>query len=123
MPEKPTPDTSPSMAVPLDAAAVQALRASMEALRAEVAALKRLRAFAPAGTPIVGRLLSLKDVAWYLHVSERTVRTLIAEGRLIPIRIGGQQRFTMEGVEAFVRACPGGNVRRRRKAQPKRTAR
>jgi excisionase family DNA binding protein len=47
--------------------------------------------------------MSVKDVAHYLGVSERTVRTLIADGELVPIRVGRQLRFDERTLDAYVR--------------------
>lgn len=49
-------------------------------------------------------LMSIKDVARTLGVSERTVETLVAVGKLRPLWIKGQRRFHPDAVDAFIRA-------------------
>jgi len=50
-------------------------------------------------------LMTVKDVARTLAVSERTVETLIAAGKLRPLWIKGQRRFHPDAVEAYLRSC------------------
>ena len=50
-------------------------------------------------------LLSVKDVARTLAVSERTVEALIQRGRLRPLWVKGQRRFHPDAVDAYLRAC------------------
>src|SRR5690606_7322678 len=50
------------------------------------------------------RLLSLKDVADLLNVSERTVESIVANGDLRPVRIRGVRRFDPRAVRDYVRA-------------------
>lgn len=57
-------------------------------------------------------LLDVKGVARFLAVSERTVERLIADGALVPIRVGDVRRFSKEAVDAFLRSSI---VRRRRR--------
>ena len=64
---------------------------------------------------MVEPLLDVSGVAEYLNVSTRTIERIVAEGRLVPLWVRGQRRFTQEGVQAFLRSCPGGRVNRRRK--------
>jgi len=49
-------------------------------------------------------LLSVKDVADYLKLSERTVYKLVREGRLPAARIGGVYRFRREEIDEWMRA-------------------
>ena len=50
-------------------------------------------------------LLSVKDVARTLQVSERTVETLIGVGHLRPLWVQGQRRFHPDAVDAYLRSC------------------
>lgn len=50
-------------------------------------------------------LLTKQDVADRLLISPRTVETLMAEGKLTPIKVRGQIRFTPEAVDAYVRSA------------------
>lgn len=61
-------------------------------------------------------LMSVKDVARTLGVSERTVETLVASGKLQPLWIKGQRRFHPDAVEAFIRAGEHRARRRTRRA-------
>ncbi len=47
-------------------------------------------------------LLTYKDVAKLLRVSERTVWTLVKEGKLKACRIGRLVRFTLESVREYL---------------------
>lgn len=62
--------------------------------------LEELKAEAPDG-----QLLDIEDVARILKVSVRTVETLVAEGKLIPLRIRSMRRFTREGIDAYLRSA------------------
>jgi excisionase family DNA binding protein len=59
-------------------------------------------------------LLDAAAVARQLNVSVRTVERLIAEGEIVPIRIGSSRRFTPESIEAFLRKTVRLRRRRRR---------
>ena len=63
---------------------------------------------------MVEPLLDVSEVAGYLNVSTRTVERIVAEGRLVPLWVRGQRRFTHEGGQAFLRSCPSDRVNRRR---------
>lgn len=64
-------------------------------------------------------LMDLKGVAHTLGVSERTVETLVAGGRIRPLWIKGQRRFHPDTIDAYVRTCarrtrrPAGKARRK----------
>jgi excisionase family DNA binding protein len=60
-------------------------------------------------------LLDVKGVARWLAVSERTVERLLADGALVPIRVGDTRRFTREAVEAFLRSSVFRRRRRRKR--------
>ena len=51
------------------------------------------------------KLWSVDDVALYLGVSRRTVETLIADGQLRPLWVGGSRRFTKEAIRAYLDTC------------------
>lgn len=53
-------------------------------------------------TPHVNILLTVKDVAEYLSVTERTVYRLVKGHRLPAYRVGGQWRFKAELIEAWI---------------------
>ena len=55
------------------------------------------------------RLLRIAEVASLLDVSQRTVETLIAEGRLRPVRIRpGLRRVSVAQLDEFIRECARG---------------
>ena len=62
--------------------------------------------------PLVEPLWDIKDVAAYLNVSKRLCETLVAEGCLPPIWIGGVRRFDPDAVKAYVRASAHGKKKR-----------
>ena len=49
-----------------------------------------------------GRLLSIKDVAAFFRVSEKTVRRWIAAGLLIAHKLGRQWRIAPDEIERFL---------------------
>jgi excisionase family DNA binding protein len=49
-------------------------------------------------------LWDVDQVAQYLHVSRRTVETLIAAGELRPMRVGRQRRFDPKTIDAYLRS-------------------
>jgi len=55
-----------------------------------------------------GRLLTLREVAEYLAVSERTVRRLVAAGELPCLRVGSQIRFVPATLLRWISAQKGG---------------
>lgn len=48
-------------------------------------------------------LYTVKQVAYVLHVSERTVMNYIKDGRMKAQKVGGKWRFTKEEIERFAR--------------------
>ena len=60
-------------------------------------------------------LMSVKDVARTLGVSERTLETIINSGKLQPLWIKGQRRFHPDTVDAFMRASERKPRRRERR--------
>jgi excisionase family DNA binding protein len=55
--------------------------------------------------PLPDRLLTLREVAAYLRYSVRSVRRLIAVGRLPVVRLGRAIRVRRCDLEAFVASC------------------
>lgn len=54
-------------------------------------------------------LLSARDAARLLAVSERTLYTLTREGRIQSVKIGARcVRYDRRDLEAFVEECKGG---------------
>jgi excisionase family DNA binding protein len=51
----------------------------------------------------IGALMTVGEVATYLAVNERTVYRLIKEGHLPAYRVGGQWRFKVEMIDAWMR--------------------
>lgn len=51
----------------------------------------------------VRALMTVGEVATYLAVNERTVYRLIKEGHLPAYRVGGQWRFKVEMIDAWMR--------------------
>ncbi len=47
-------------------------------------------------------ILTLKDVAKYLKLAEKTAYKLAAEGKLPGFKVGGSWRFKREDVEAWI---------------------
>ncbi|RJO94708.1 DNA-binding protein [Exiguobacterium sp. RIT452] len=48
------------------------------------------------------RLLTIKEVADYLQVNERTVMRYINSGEITSIKFGGQRRISKQAVEDFI---------------------
>jgi len=55
----------------------------------------------------VARLLSVKDLAKYLGLSERTVYKMVKAGDIPVLRIGGQFRFRQEQIDEWLKSGPG----------------
>src|SRR5215472_19261937 len=53
----------------------------------------RLRKIADKSTEAIDRLMTVRQVAGYLNVNERTVLKLVADGALPGVKIGNQWRF------------------------------
>ncbi|MEO1571664.1 MAG: helix-turn-helix domain-containing protein [Bacteroidota bacterium] len=51
----------------------------------------------------VDQLLTVKQVADRLQVGERTVERIVSSGKLRPLWIEGQRRFTTAAVDAYLR--------------------
>ncbi|NLW83658.1 MAG: helix-turn-helix domain-containing protein [Phycisphaerae bacterium] len=56
-------------------------------------------------------LLSSRDAAKTLAISERTLYTLTQQGRIRAVRLGQRcVRFDVRDLEAFIQACKGATV-------------
>jgi len=47
-------------------------------------------------------ILTLKEVAEYLKLAEKTAYRLAAEGKLPGFKVGGSWRFKMEDIECWI---------------------
>lgn len=47
-------------------------------------------------------ILTLKEVAEYLKLAEKTAYRLVAEGRLPGFKVGGSWRFKQQDIEAWI---------------------
>lgn len=81
------------------------LDALLEALSASLRGQER-PILAPEPLPRDPLLMDYSEAADVLRVSARTVRRLVAEGKLPPVRIGGRSLIRVADVESFV---SGGN--------------
>lgn len=72
--------------------------------------------------PAVDRLLSLRDVRTALGYSEKSVRRMVADGRLPTVRLteGGRLRFRRRDLEKLMNEVITGERGGRRAASPKR---
>ena len=63
--------------------------------------------------PTQGRgLMTTNEVADALGVSGDKVRSLVAEGRMVAVKIGRAVRFRPESIEGFVKGLEGRRVKR-----------
>ena len=60
---------------------------------------------AESDSPSTSRLLRVEDVADRLAVSLKTIRRLVASGRLEAVHIGAAVRFTAAELERFITAA------------------
>lgn len=51
---------------------------------------------------MVDQILTLKEVAEYLKLAEKTAYRLAAEGKLPGFKVGGSWRFRREDIEAWI---------------------
>ena len=49
------------------------------------------------------RMMTIKEVAEYLSVHEKTIYRLVKSGELPALRVGGQWRFDIKELDALVR--------------------
>ena len=61
-------------------------------------------------------LLTVKEVATYLVINQRTVYRLVKEQRLPAFRVGGQWRFKLELIDAWTRQGQANTNHHREKA-------
>ncbi|MGF1869694.1 methylation-associated defense system helix-turn-helix domain-containing protein MAD1 [Photobacterium indicum] len=53
---------------------------------------------------MVDQILTLKEVAAYLKLAEKTAYRLASEGKLPGFKVGGSWRFKREDLEAWIEA-------------------
>lgn len=51
---------------------------------------------------MVDQILTIKDVAAYLKVAEKTAYRLASEGKLPGFKVGGSWRFKLKDLEAWI---------------------
>jgi len=52
--------------------------------------------------PMTDQILTLKEVAAYLKLAEKTAYKLAAEGKLPGFKVGGSWRFKREDIESWI---------------------
>jgi excisionase family DNA binding protein len=52
------------------------------------------------------RLLTVKEVAAYLHVTDRAIYAWVRQGKLIPERAGNKLLFHLADIDAWIKAQP-----------------
>lgn len=52
-----------------------------------------------------GQLLTLREVATQLRLSEKTVRRLVARGDLLALRLGRSLRIAEDDLRAYLNRC------------------
>lgn len=82
-----------------------ALEARLADLEARLAALETSSA-----PPDPSALLDYDGAATRLRIGVRTLRKLVTEGEIRPVRIRGRVLFSPAALDAFARACAGGVV-------------
>ena len=55
------------------------------------------------GNIMIGEIITLKEVAKYLKLAEKTAYRLVAEGKLPGFKVGGSWRFKKVDVEAWIK--------------------
>ena len=58
---------------------------------------------------MVDQILTLKEVAAYLKLAEKTAYRLVSEGKLPGFKVGGSWRFKREDLEAWIEKQKGRN--------------
>ncbi len=104
-PDNSCPPVTQGEAVPPDVlqAKLEAIKADLRDELAEIVRqqnellLKRHQALKP--------LLSIRDTATTLGVSERTVEKLVAQGKIRVLWIKGQRKVHPDALEAYMRQC------------------
>lgn len=56
---------------------------------------------------MVDQILTLKEVATYLKLAEKTAYRLASEGKLPGFKVGGSWRFKREDLEAWIEKQKG----------------
>ncbi len=56
---------------------------------------------------MVDQILTLKEVAAYLKLAEKTAYRLVSEGKLPGFKVGGSWRFKREDLEAWIEEQKG----------------
>jgi excisionase family DNA binding protein len=51
---------------------------------------------------MVDQILTLKEVAAYLKLAEKTAYRLVSEGKLPGFKVGGSWRFKREDIEVWI---------------------
>ena len=51
---------------------------------------------------MVDQILTLKEVAAYLKLADKTAYRLVSEGKLPGFKVGGSWRFKREDIEAWI---------------------
>lgn len=51
---------------------------------------------------MIGQILTLKEVAAYLKLADKTAYKLAAEGKLPGFKVGGSWRFKKEDIEQWI---------------------
>lgn len=51
---------------------------------------------------MVDQILTLKEVATYLKLAEKTAYRLVSEGKLPGFKVGGSWRFKRDDLEAWI---------------------
>jgi excisionase family DNA binding protein len=59
--------------------------------------------------PMTDQILTLKEVADYLKLTEKTAYRLVAEGKLPGFKVGGAWRFKREDLEAWIETQKNNN--------------
>ena len=61
----------------------------------------------PVGKAMTDEILTLKEVAEYLKLAEKTAYRLAAEGKLPGFKVGGSWRFKKEDIEHWIKEQTG----------------
>ncbi len=51
-------------------------------------------------------LMTCEEAAWSLGISRSKLYTMIAQGKVVPVKIGGNTLFRTEDLEAYARSLP-----------------
>lgn len=81
--------------------AIQLIYKEIKEIRDELANINCLRS-----------LLTKKELADYLKVSQRTIENLVNRGEIVPIMIGTSPRFKMDEIERFLKEASSSYYRK-----------